>query len=118
MDHILEHDGEPIPELGGVSEQSAGGSAPMNVDDGDEDMEALTSLGVLKGSGAAIAAAAAPAEAKVRRSLSIPRSRQYSFLVNRASSALNAAKLSKTLLSPISTPKRAVTISLKNLLKK
>jgi len=66
MDHILEHEGDPIPELGGVTEQSGSGSAPMNVDDEDEDMEALTSLGVLKGSAAAIAAAAAPAEANVR----------------------------------------------------
>lgn len=66
MDHILEHEGDPIPDLGGVTEQSGSGSAPMNVDDEDEDMEALTSMGVLKGSAAAIAAAAAPAEANVR----------------------------------------------------
>lgn len=46
MDHILEHEGQPIPDLGGVSEQ-AGSSAPMDVD--DEDAEALKSLGVLAG---------------------------------------------------------------------
>lgn len=47
MDHILEHEGQAIPDLGGVSEQ-ARTSAPMDVDEDDEDAEALKSLGVLK----------------------------------------------------------------------
>ena len=46
MDHILEHEGQPIPDLGGVSEQ-ASTSGPMDVD--DEDAEALKSLGVVAG---------------------------------------------------------------------
>ena len=46
MDHILEHEGQPIPDLGGVSEQTSS-SVPMDVD--DEDAEALKSLGVLAG---------------------------------------------------------------------
>ena len=46
MDHILEHEGQPIPDLGGVSEQ-ASGSGPMDVD--DDDAEALKSLGVIAG---------------------------------------------------------------------
>jgi len=46
MDHILEHEGQPIPDLGGVSEQ-ASSSGPMDID--DEDAEALKSLGVLAG---------------------------------------------------------------------
>lgn len=46
MDHILEHEAQPIPDLGGVSEQ-ASSSGPMDVD--DEDAEALKSLGVVAG---------------------------------------------------------------------
>ena len=48
MDHILEHEGQPIPDLGGVSEK-ASGSGPMDVDNEDEDAEALKSLGVIAG---------------------------------------------------------------------
>ena len=48
MDHILEHEGQPIPDLGGVSEQ-ASSSGPMDVDNEDEDAEALKSLGVIAG---------------------------------------------------------------------
>jgi hypothetical protein len=48
MDHILEHEGQPIPDLGGVSEQ-ASSSGPMDVDNEDEDAEALKSLGVVAG---------------------------------------------------------------------
>jgi hypothetical protein len=48
MDHILEHEGQPIPDLGGVSEQTSS-SGPMDVDDEDEDAEALKSLGVVAG---------------------------------------------------------------------
>jgi multidrug efflux pump subunit AcrA (membrane-fusion protein) len=50
MDHILEHEAQRVPESGGVTEQSASGSAAMNVDDEDEDMEALRSLGAVKAS--------------------------------------------------------------------
>ena len=57
MDHILEHEGQPIPDLGGVSEQASSSSGPMDVDDEDEDTEALKSLGVVAGNAA---------EAKVR----------------------------------------------------
>lgn len=45
MDHILEHEGDSVPDLGGVSEQAVR-SVPMDVDD-DEDTEALKSLGVV-----------------------------------------------------------------------
>lgn len=48
MDHILEHEGQPVPDLGAVSEK-AGRSEPMDVDEDDEDAEALKSLGALKG---------------------------------------------------------------------
>ncbi|KAF9565906.1 hypothetical protein CPC08DRAFT_704335 [Agrocybe pediades] len=48
MDHILEHEGQPIPDLSGVSEQASSSAAPMDVDEDDEDAEALKSLGVLK----------------------------------------------------------------------
>jgi len=46
MDHILENEGKPVPDLGGVSEQ--GSSARMDVDEDDEDREALEHLGVEK----------------------------------------------------------------------
>lgn len=59
MDHILEHEAQPVPESGGVTEQSASGSAAMNVEDEDEDMEALRSLGAVK-------ASAVDAEARVK----------------------------------------------------
>ncbi|KAH9479318.1 UBX domain-containing protein 1 [Psilocybe cubensis] len=49
MDHILEHEGEAVPDLGAVSEQTGSRSAPMDVDEDDEDAEALKSLGALKG---------------------------------------------------------------------
>lgn len=47
MDHILEYESHPVPDLGGVTE-SSGASArnAMDVDD-DEDAEALKSLGVV-----------------------------------------------------------------------
>lgn len=57
MDHILEHEGQPIPDLGGVSEHAS--SSAMDVDNEDEDTEALRSLGVAVGNGNAV-------EAKVR----------------------------------------------------
>ncbi|KAF8902365.1 ubiquitin-related domain-containing protein [Gymnopilus junonius] len=50
MDHILEHEGQPVPDLNAVNERSsASASAAMDVDADDEDIEALRSLGVLKG---------------------------------------------------------------------
>ena len=48
MDHILEHEGQPIPDIGDISEQSSS-SGPMDVDNEDEDAEALKSLGVVAG---------------------------------------------------------------------
>jgi len=56
MDHILEHDGQPVPDLGGVTESSSAPAArdAMDADD-DEDADAIRSLGV---------AAAGAAEAK------------------------------------------------------
>ena len=56
MDHILENEGQPIPELGGLNEQSSS-SGSMDVDDEDEDAQALKGLGVV---------AANAVEAKVR----------------------------------------------------
>lgn len=47
MDHILENEGSPVPDLSTIS-SGAGGSAPapMDVDD-DEDADALKSLGAV-----------------------------------------------------------------------
>jgi hypothetical protein len=47
MDHIIEHEGQPVPELSVVNE-STSSRVPMDVDD-DEDAEALRSLGVVTG---------------------------------------------------------------------
>lgn len=45
MDHILEHEGQPVPDLGSITESSrAGARDTMDVDE-DEDAEALKSLG-------------------------------------------------------------------------
>lgn len=49
MDHILEHEGQPVPDLSAVTEKAGSSSAPMDVDDDDEDTQALRDLGILKG---------------------------------------------------------------------
>ena len=66
MDHILEHESDPVPDLSGVTESSKpSGGAAMDVDEDDEDVEALKRLGVVKG---AVAGDSGDAglEAKVR----------------------------------------------------
>ena len=66
MDHILEHEGQPVPDLNAVTQQSSTStSAPMDVDADDEDIEALKSLGVLKGDAGATGEGGDAAEAKV-----------------------------------------------------
>ncbi|GLB41615.1 putative dna-binding protein [Lyophyllum shimeji] len=45
MDHILEHDGQPVPDLGTVTESKAGGARTDAMDVDDEDADALQSLG-------------------------------------------------------------------------
>jgi hypothetical protein len=46
MDHILEHEGEAVPDLGAVTDSSGGARRDaMDIDD-DEDADALRSLGV------------------------------------------------------------------------
>ncbi|KAH8833344.1 ubiquitin-related domain-containing protein [Flagelloscypha sp. PMI_526] len=44
MDHLLEHDGQPVPDLSGVSESKPTTSA-MDVDEDDEDAQATKALG-------------------------------------------------------------------------
>lgn len=65
MDHILENEGKPVPDLNAVAD--TGSTAPRRepMDEDEEDLEALRSLGV-KGAAAAAAASATEAEAKVR----------------------------------------------------
>lgn len=64
MDHILENEGKPVPDLSSVSSAASNAPAaqPMDEDDQD-DLEALSGLGV-KGAAAAAAAAATDVEAK------------------------------------------------------
>ncbi|KAG6829151.1 hypothetical protein H0H92_005556 [Tricholoma furcatifolium] len=45
MDHILENDGQPIPDLRAVSESSKTRNDAMDVDEDDEDADALRALG-------------------------------------------------------------------------
>lgn len=67
MDHILENEGKPIPDLGAVAETSNPASAqPMDEDDA-ADLEALQNLGV-KG---AAAVSATQDEARVRDRFSL-----------------------------------------------
>lgn len=106
MDHILEHEGQPAPDLGSVNEQAGSSSAPMDVDEDDEDAEALKSLGVLKGN---------EVEAKVYASTSLP-SEPLTLIPLldtdiRVSNVPNAAKSSKTPHWPISMLRRVAMIS-------
>lgn len=71
MDHILEHEGQPVPDPNSADHQPSS-SEPMDVDDEDEDTEALKSLGVVAGNAV---------EAKVREGSSIsPHAVLISFL--------------------------------------
>lgn len=67
MDHILEHEGQPVPDISGVSE-SKGSSSAMDVDEDDDDIETLKGLGVVKGA-AAGSSSGVEVEAKVRQCL-------------------------------------------------
>ena len=112
MDHILEHEGQPIPDA--VSEQ-ASSSGPMDVDNEDEDAEALKSLGVVAGN---------VVEAKVRvkqqERVSILAWLTCAFTVypGRASNAQNVVKSSRTQLWPTSMRKGVVMTSLRSRPKK
>ena len=113
MDHILEHEDQPIPDLGGVSEQ-ASSSGPMDVDNEDEDAEALKSLGVVAGN-----AIEAKVRVKQRKCVSTSaRLTWFHALTGRASNALNVAKSSRTQLWPTSMLKRVDMISLRSRPKK
>jgi UBX domain-containing protein 1/4 len=78
MDHLLEHDGEPIPDpsSGVLSSATTGGmthGAPIRIgdDDEDDDVEALRRLGVGADAGTTDAGGAGEVEAKVCFSISI-----------------------------------------------
>lgn len=47
MDHIIEHEGQPIPDLSAVAESAGPPRDAMIVDEDDEDSEALKSLGAI-----------------------------------------------------------------------
>ena len=111
MDHIFEHDGQPVPDLSSVSESSSSRpAAAMDVDD-DEDAADLASLGVIKG---AIASGSADVEAKASLLRVCVAGRCETYRRYRASSVRSAARLSRTPLSPTSTLKRVGTTSLRN----
>jgi UBX domain-containing protein 1/4 len=63
MDHILENEGKPVPDLSSVTSSSSGsGAQPMDVDEDEEDAEALRAL---TGKSGIAAASGTDAEAKV-----------------------------------------------------
>jgi hypothetical protein len=63
MDHILENEGNPVPDLSSVSSSSSGSNAqPMDVDEDDEDIDALRAL---TGKAGAATSSGAAEEAKV-----------------------------------------------------
>lgn len=66
MDHILEHEGEPVPDITAVNESKGVSSTAMDVDEDDDDIEALKGLGVVKGAVAG-SSSGADVEAKVRQ---------------------------------------------------
>ena len=44
MDHLVENEGKPIPDLSSVSETPSAGGAPPQGDEDDEDAEALRAI--------------------------------------------------------------------------
>lgn len=65
LDHIVENEGKPVPDLSGLTADTTGTSrAPMDVDGDEDDLEALRGMGV--------AGVETTAEAKVCQ-VSLPR---------------------------------------------
>jgi hypothetical protein len=113
MDHILEHEGQPVPDLGGVTESSSAGARDaMDVDD-NEDAEALKSLGV---------AASGAVEAKVCSRVISKRVDNNDIhivhIVTRASNVLSVVRSSKIPRWLISMPRRVAMINSRSLLKR
>lgn len=105
MDHIIEHEGDPIQDLSTISEQSGSKSAPMDVDENDEDFETLQ--GLVKGGNVE------DAEAKARLPMTSS-SHLTTYYKIRVSNAQNVVKLSRTPLSRISMQKKADMTNSKN----
>lgn len=123
MDHILEHESDPIPDLanaaiGSAAPAAAHGHQPQNamdVDD-DEDGEALRAALKLSQSEGSGASAPAPSEgggAKVRHTL-VQSSEERLKGVGRASSAQSAERSSEMLMRPISTRQNPGMTNLKS----
>lgn len=108
MDHIIEHEGDPIQDLSTISEQSGSKSAPMDVDENDEDLDTLQ--GLVKGGNVA---GSADAEAKARLPMTSS-SHLTTYYKIRVSNARNAVKPSRTPLSRISMQKKADMTNSKN----
>jgi hypothetical protein len=111
MDHILEHEAQPVPDLGGVTEtSSAGARDAMDVDD-DEDAEALKSLGI---------AASGAVEAKVFSGYigKCVDHKRHSYRHARASNVPSVVKSSGIPRWLISMLRRVAMINLKSLLKR
>ena len=111
MDHILEHEGEDVPDLAGVNEQPAG-RGPMDVDEDDEDAEALKSLGALQGN-------AVEAKVCIRSRVNDMKHPLTTVITPRSSRRVSnvrcAVKSSRTLPWQISTLRRVDMINSRNL---
>lgn len=67
MDHLFANEGNPVPDLTAVSETSSSNLAPPDqpMDEDEDDLETLRSLGVKGAAAAAAATGASEAEARV-----------------------------------------------------
>ena len=121
MDFILENEGKPVPDLSSVpaassgAGASAGGDAPMDVDEDQEELAALQAA-YGKAQVAPAAESAEGVEAKVRYSagLLVGGLRLIDAVEGRASSARSAARSSRTPRSRTTTRRRAGTTSSKS----
>jgi hypothetical protein len=87
MDHILENESKPVPSLDSVAESAGGSSAPMDVDDDDEETALLKAqMGAVEG-----------VEAKVCLGLATIEKGRNS-IISRVSSVPNVVKSSRTRL--------------------
>lgn len=108
MDHILENESQPVPSVENVSESSAPASSAMDVDEDEEDAEALRSLG-------GVTANVVEAKVHIIHTISLYRTEWCLLMDSRVSSAQSVAKFSRTRLSLNSTLRRVATTNSRNL---
>jgi hypothetical protein len=104
MDHLFQHEADPIPDLPSVSAPASSGGLGRPTDEDEEE-----------GAASLIGGSTADLEAKVTHPMDVYVSRPSpDGFSQRASDAPSAARSSEIPLSPISTLKRAVTRNSRN----